>query len=107
MCNEAPRSTMYIVSSVGKAMLFTVAFDGTYLLQKSVLWACVWCPFILSSSVWSLYAVCLAHSSRSSLRSVDLSSHGGAFGTSAFASCLDDVQRWTSFSEFHSFQTLP
>ena len=41
MCNEAPRSTMYIVSSVCEAMLFTVAFVGTYLLQKSVLWACV------------------------------------------------------------------
>ena len=39
MCNEAPRSTMYIVSLVCEAMLFTVAFVGTYLLQKSVLWA--------------------------------------------------------------------
>ena len=52
--------------------------------------------------------MCLAHSSRSSFHSVDLCSHGGAFGASpAIVSCLNDVQRWTSFSEFHSLQTLP
>ena len=79
MCNEAPRRTMYIVSFVCKAMHFTVASVGTYFLQKSV-YVGICAVSLYFEELWSLYAVSLALSLPSSFRSVDLSSHGGAFG---------------------------
>ena len=61
MCNEAPRSTMYVVSLVCNAMPFTVAFVGPCLLKKSVSWACAGRPCVFERALCGACTLCVLH----------------------------------------------
>ena len=65
VCNEAPLSTMYTLSVECIAK------------EQFVLWTYLQGPFVLKSSLWSLYPLCLVNSSCSSFHSVDLWPYGG------------------------------